>query len=289
MKQLLLFILSLTLLLSCNKKDDIKKDTQSNGAALKIITNGDFKSKQSGNFSDTSTWAKWDGSAWNDAHEIPSALNNVFIDSGHTVTLTSNQVCKDLSINTNADVIRLNTGSFILDVWGELSLYEGPAPGNNVTTITSSGVINYISGNIRFNGDHDRIIIDQGKYNANNTNSGWKCIINFSPGKTAFINDRVRIENVEVVSGNLRFREELRIGTNYPGQGLDTTVNGVFKVRSGCGVIAGSKIIKSPFAKCDSVIFEPNTWMSLTRTASINSRVHIGPDTIYKNGYTITY
>lgn len=53
-------------------------------------TAGDFRSKQSGNWTSTSTWETYSGSEWQDAGTTPNSSNGVItIRNGHTVTINS--------------------------------------------------------------------------------------------------------------------------------------------------------------------------------------------------------
>src|SRR5436190_20035840 len=51
---------------------------------------GDFRSKASGNWNSTSTWEKYNGSAWAAATATPSSSDGtIYIQSGQTVTVTA--------------------------------------------------------------------------------------------------------------------------------------------------------------------------------------------------------
>ena len=53
-------------------------------------TAGDYRSKTTGNWSSTSTWERYNGSAWVAATAVPSSGDGAIeIQPGHTVTLTS--------------------------------------------------------------------------------------------------------------------------------------------------------------------------------------------------------
>ncbi len=65
--------------------------------------NGDFRSKQSGNWNSTSTWEVFDANnlQWNNATNTPGLSNSVWIQDGDSVVLAANGSCKDLYLNTD--------------------------------------------------------------------------------------------------------------------------------------------------------------------------------------------
>lgn len=89
---------------------------------------GDYRSKASGNWSAVGTWQTYDGSSWSDASAKPDSDNNVYVQSGHTVTLTANEACDDLHIakgtsSTNNTYGRVALATYSLENYGKLRTY----------------------------------------------------------------------------------------------------------------------------------------------------------------------
>lgn len=65
------------------------------------ISHPDFQSRQTGTWSDFTTWNIGTNGVWipSPIGSLPSSLSNVIIQNGHTVTTTTSTICKDLTIN----------------------------------------------------------------------------------------------------------------------------------------------------------------------------------------------
>ena len=105
---------------------------------------GDFRSKTSGQWGNTSTWEIFDGAIWNAAGSLPTSSTSVWIQDGNEVTLAANGSCKDLHLNADidgADNNRLTISTFTLSVFGKLRTYTGAfntIPGTNSTGLNNS-------------------------------------------------------------------------------------------------------------------------------------------------------
>lgn len=82
---------------------------------------GDFRSLVSGNWNNPSSWERFTGTIWegsgvgaNNPGQIPSILNSVFIQSGHTISLDASAICNSITIDGGAT---LNANSFSLNVF----------------------------------------------------------------------------------------------------------------------------------------------------------------------------
>ncbi len=67
-------------------------------ALANAYANGDYVSVATGNYSSTSTWNSWNGSALVAVATAPTALTNVWVTGGKTVTLTAAGLSKDLRV-----------------------------------------------------------------------------------------------------------------------------------------------------------------------------------------------
>lgn len=207
---------------------------------------GDFRSKVSGNWSDFTTWQIYNGAAWNDAvaGEFPggtseSNANNVYLEAGFTVTLTTEASCKDLHLNGTQDVVRINTNNNILNVWGKMRSYTGTAPGTTDGGATGSGIAGWVStgatGSIRFRGTVDRVIVQAGELTANSRIAGWNMEFAFNSGVTGTVNKTIRCGHLIVSSGILFTGiEEIRpAGDDYTAQPGNGVSGGTCIVKSG--------------------------------------------------------
>ena len=90
---------------------------------------GDFRSRATGNWNAIATWQVRSVGSWAAASVVPSSTNNVFIQSGHTVTLdatgAANGLCNNLNINT-AGVLQISN-AYNVQASGKIRAYTGAA------------------------------------------------------------------------------------------------------------------------------------------------------------------
>ncbi|MCX6208388.1 MAG: hypothetical protein NTZ59_02505, partial [Bacteroidetes bacterium] len=104
---------------------------------------GDYRSNvTTGNWNATGSWQTYNGSTWGTASSAPGSSNSVYIQSGHTITLTQNESCNDLHIATGTTGIsatllgKIALSTFALSVNGKLRCYTGTVgtiPGTSST------------------------------------------------------------------------------------------------------------------------------------------------------------
>ena len=135
---------------------------------------GDYQSKQSGNWGDASTWEVYSGCAWINATSPPSSSDGVItILSGHTVSVNSDitidQTVVNGTLNLNSVTLNVLDGAGTdLDVNGTLNFnggtiqgdglisfegsssftWAGTMQGSGITNIQSGCVVNFQGGNI---------------------------------------------------------------------------------------------------------------------------------------------
>ncbi|MCB0522445.1 MAG: hypothetical protein KDD27_26100, partial [Saprospiraceae bacterium] len=121
---------------------------------------GDFRSKQTGNWTDASTWERFNGTSWVNAPSAPASSDGVItIQNGHTVTstgsLTIDQVTVSLGgiLATNGTLTN-NSGN--LNVNGSLQINQGGYATGGTYVYGSSGtlIFNNTSGSYGVNSDH---------------------------------------------------------------------------------------------------------------------------------------
>lgn len=181
----------------------------SDGAVLSVsaencANEGDYRSVQSGNWNATSTWERFDGTAWIDATTTPgSTLSvSVAIRQGHTVTNNLNY-----SAGSNNNVVV--SGTLLLNNGSTTNYYNF-----NTLTIQETGLVEHLSGRAKISGetivygefkrsyatninefDGGLIIEGTGKYNHNinggsiptaTWNVGSTCEVSGTTGATSF-------------------------------------------------------------------------------------------------------
>jgi endo-1,4-beta-xylanase len=97
------------------------------------LTTGNYRSHQTGNWSDANTWEKYDGTNWiSPAPSVPAIVNGtIAIQNGHTVTVTANDSADQVSvlaggtlvINSGVNLLIKNGTDDDLDVSGVIKNY----------------------------------------------------------------------------------------------------------------------------------------------------------------------
>ena len=85
-----------------------------------------FRSSTSGAWGSTATWQYWNGSAWVGAASIPVSGNNVQIQSGHTVTISSSpNPCADLVVDAGGKLFSNLFPNNYMNIFGDTILCNG--------------------------------------------------------------------------------------------------------------------------------------------------------------------
>lgn len=217
-------------------------------------TVGDYRTAQSSvTWSTAAHWQTWDGSSWSTASSPPGSTNDVYIQSGHTATLSANASCNSIYLSTgdtsattgsNA-LIQLQT--YTLSVYGNLYCYYGNIDINNGSTsdlsITYSVYIptpplsKSAGGLLKLVGT-SRNVTSTGKWGAGSGSSSLFDIeFALNSGETATIQTSFKAYNWTISSGILD------IGTNSIsadngtlGQADVTVAEGAVLISSGTGV-----------------------------------------------------
>ncbi len=167
-------------------------------------------------FSTTATGTyNWNSAATWVGGVVPTTGDNVFIESGVTITLNIAATINDLNLCIDGGGTRLSTGSNTLQVSGKLRAYTGVAPGTNSgapnPTIISAGA----TGKIRLIGD-SRTIVSIGEWGANPRNYTVEFALN--AGQIGTCQSKFKCGDLVVVSGEMVCNDDLRLekgaGTN---------------------------------------------------------------------------
>lgn len=188
---------------------------------LKAQTTGDYRTAAASvTWSTAGDWQTWDGSQWVTASTAPGASNNVFVQAGHTATLTGNQSCNDLYISTGTTsattggegLIALQSNT--LNVNGKLCCYYGnidvtisSASGLSITSTSTvhMPIISKTSGGLlKIVGD-SRNITNTNEWGA--TNSGSTSLFDIelalNSGQTGTFNTGIKAANWIFTSGTI--------------------------------------------------------------------------------------
>jgi hypothetical protein len=254
--------------------------------------NGDFRSKQSGNWNSTSTWEVFDANnlVWANASGVPGATNSVWIQDGDSVVLTANAACKDLHLNGNiaeGDVGRINTQNFTLALHGKIRAYTGTkntipgtnagASGNSVAFITTGS-----AGKIQFTGTTRDVTIG-GEWASPTNNHSWNLEFAMnSSTDTARINTNFRAGAITIASGVV---QQVGGAPRIDGGSVGT---GTFIINAGATYITSfTGLIRNSGERFGT--FNLNSGGNYVIPASFGASPNLAATTINMNGNVTTY
>lgn len=119
--------------------------TRKNTTAMPAWATNDYRSAATGNWNTTSTWERYNGSAWVAAAAVPnSSTAKVWIQDGHTVTITSAFSCKLLYIPGTGKLVDSGTPWLTInDAWPN-NAYPNANFMASKLTVTPSTTTRYI-------------------------------------------------------------------------------------------------------------------------------------------------
>ena len=205
-------------------------------------TTGDYRSTATSiTWSTASDWQTWNGSNWVTASSAPGASNDVYIQAGHTVTLTGNQSCNSLFISTGTTNATTPPEGLValqgntLNVNGKLVCYFGVvditinstsslSPSTTTTvhnptiTKTSSGVLKIVG--------NSRNITNTGEWSAPGSGSSnlFDIEIDLNAGQTATFQTNLKAANWVFTTGTTNMgNNRIAADNGTTGQG-DVTI-----------------------------------------------------------------
>ncbi|MBN3521445.1 T9SS type A sorting domain-containing protein [Algoriphagus lutimaris] len=163
---------------------------------------GAYKTVQSGNFSNLSTWNIFDGSIWSTPSTKPNSSHDIYIDQSHTLKLLDNESVKNVYINSETTAgQKLNLNGFSLEVYGSLNAFSGLAPGTPSGAWNSQNWIgNSNASKIIFKGN-SRIIIPKGAWSGFSTNSRYTVEFDPGPGIQLSVEEPFKASKFTIKSG----------------------------------------------------------------------------------------
>ncbi len=200
-----------------------------------IATDGDYRSAATGNWSTAATWQVRTGSSWDTATVLPTTTNNVYIQSGHTITVNADAYCQDLHFNTTttAAAIIVNNG-IILQVNRKIRTYTpgtvvvstgadgvfyssqiSSAANSPIITTTDTGKIQFVYGGA---------ITTTGEWGANP--ASWNAEFAIAAGATGTLGTNFKAGSINIVSGTLSLASHLRPDGGPSGTGTLTVASG---------------------------------------------------------------
>jgi hypothetical protein len=235
-----------------------------------LATDGDYRTKASGNWSSNTTWETRTAGVWNEATAPPEATNTVFIQSGHTVTVDASPVsCYSLHINTTG-VLAVGAGNTV-NVNGKIRCFTGVAVtgtsdgaatpfylGTDSSATTSTMITPQNTSTIKFVGA-TRGITFSGEWNAVSTNNGAEFALD--AGAIGTLNVGIRFSPLTFSSGTVDAKNALFTTT------FVTIKNGAKLISSRSGgsfVISG---VTGPPASFAAVTIESGGTLELTGAA----------------------
>lgn len=165
---------------------------------------GAYKTVQSGDFSQISVWAVWNGSAWLSATQKPGLAQDIYIDQTHSLRLLGNEAVKSIFIHAGAGAgQKLNLNDYNLDVHGSLAAFTGAAPGLPRGALNSQNWIgNSLSSSLTFKGG-SRVIVEKSSWSALTTQSRFAVIFDPGPGEVLTLMAPMKALSFRVRSGTL--------------------------------------------------------------------------------------
>lgn len=250
-----------------------------------VASSGDYRSSVvTGNWSAPASWEVRDGSGnWTVASAAPSSSNNVYVQSGHIITIDVLAACKDLHFCTNeitATPLFVDPGKLVLDanyldVSGKMRAFtnvNGPITGatdgafyTQVSAITnfSSTAATTTTGAIRIVGG-TRTVFAATEWGASGF-SNCALEFNLTPGSIASVDNAIKFKSMVISNGST-----VNAGNNSNARMAvdDGSNTGFLTIKSGGKLISlrsgGNVISASATTRCGTVTIEAGAILELT-------------------------
>ena len=163
---------------------------------------GAYKTMQSGDFSQTTVWAVWNGTAWLAATQPPGKDQDIYIDQNHSLRLLGNEAVKSVYIHAGSGAgQKLNLNGYNLDLYGTLAAFTGAAPGlPRGASSTQNWIGNSPSSSLTFKGT-SRVIVEKSSWSAETTRSRFAIIFDPGPGEVLTLMAPLKALSFRVRSG----------------------------------------------------------------------------------------
>ena len=163
---------------------------------------GSYRTVVSGDFGSLHVWQVYDGFRWSAAATIPNRTTDVYVDVLTTLSLNTNEEVKSLFINSQSGAgEKLMLNGFDLSIYGSLQAFSGAAPGTPTGSFPSTNWIgNSITSTITFKGS-SRIILPDGAWSAQSTNSRYSVVFDPGPGVELTLQEAFKALKFTIKSG----------------------------------------------------------------------------------------
>ena len=240
-------------------------------------TDGDYRSIATGNWNDATKWQTRSGGNWAAATVPPSASNNVYIQSGHTVTVNAATVaCKDLQFYSSGT---LNCGANILEINGKIRYatsataltalgLDGTFYTTTNTTNPAAATISCTTGEVKFVGI-SRNITFTGEWSANGLTSNARVEFALNSGETGTFATSFKCRDIIISNGCAIDMATFRMGPD----GGTTGTTGTMTIKTNSKFIssapsASSQVIsRTGTTACASLTLETGAFLELKGTA----------------------
>ncbi|MCC7533105.1 MAG: T9SS type A sorting domain-containing protein [Bacteroidia bacterium] len=238
-----------------------------------------YRTVATGNWNNYTTWERYNTgtSTWNAATsgQIPGNMDTVYIQQGHTLSLTQNESCVNIAFQ-NSSGVRLILNDFILTVSGSIAAFTNTAP--FTFPLTYSATINFTIqngamgfGKIKFTGN-TRNIFTSGQWGANP--QFWNCEFALNTGAIATLPNNFKAGRIIVSSGTLIANGDLRADGGTNAGDVIITPNATLRVN---GNMSRTGTVTSTFDSIDvSGTFEIAGTSSNQNISAINFNVNNG-------------
>jgi hypothetical protein len=164
-----------------------------------------YRTINSGNFANINIWEVYNGSLWQPAISKPGAMNDIYINQTHLLTLISNEQAKSVFINAETGANqKLNLNNFQLEIYGSLQAFSGSAPGIPSGTWNSQNWIgNSVNSRLVFKGI-SRTIIPPNSWSGFTTNSRYSVIFDPGDGVELVVEEAFKALSFKIQSGTVR-------------------------------------------------------------------------------------
>ncbi len=202
-----------------------------------IVVNGQAVFRTNTGINNWNAATSWTLVSGTDADGIPDADDDVFIQSGHTITLTQNEACKNVNVSTGTTAA--NTGSesllqlatFNLEVNGYIRCYFasiGTTPGTGTGSLGTGNIqiTTGSSGKLRFVGNSRDITISS-EWSAGNTGAttAFGVEIAMNAGQTATMNTSIKA-STWIISNGILNTNQYRVAADIgAATGSNITIN----------------------------------------------------------------
>lgn len=252
--------------------------------------NGDFRSKQSGDWNSSASWEVFNSStlSWDPASTIPTSANSVFLQKGDSMYLTADASCKDLHLHLTVwagDSARLTTGAFVLKVYGKLRSYsanKGDIPGTSLAGISNSK--RFLVGKIQIAGG-SRTLTSPSEWGDPFNCIDWVFEVNLNNSSdTVWVRTNIRAGNMIISKGAVVLDASANNITLRPDSGVNST--GMLTVKSGgCLVLNEATVARTATERSGTFMLEQGAKLVLPAGTTTNN---IAAKNVALNGLVIS-